>query len=157
MHLSSPVVAPPSNHTDTDPQKLLKRATYVAAHREYFDYLHLLLDRATLPHSNGYLPNLTTMAAMVAELQVLNSTAPWLNGVVLGRFIHRVLPGLLTWHGGIYTIHGARSQAQLAVETTIYRFPEVTGARQSFDAYVPNWQIWTNELDQWQGKNNFES
>lgn len=151
------MTAPHSNHTDWNPKILSKRAAYVAAHREYFDYLHLLLDRAALPHCNVHLPNLTTLVAMVAELQELNSTSPWLNGVVLGRVIHRLLPGLLTWHGGIYTTHGGRSQVQLAIETTIYRFPEVTRARHLFDAYASNWEVWTNELDQWQSKHNFDS
>jgi hypothetical protein len=85
-------VAPHSNHTETSAQLLLKRAAYVVAHREYFDYLHLLLDRAALPHCNVDLPNLTTMAAMVAELQDMNPTLPRLNGVVLGRVLHRLSP-----------------------------------------------------------------
>jgi hypothetical protein len=140
-----------SNHTETSPEKLLKRAAYVAAHREYFDYLHLLLDRAALPHCSVHLPNLTTMAAMAAELRALNPSVPWLNGVVLGRMLHRVLAPLLTWHGGGYdALHSAR-KLNVTQETTVYRFPTVQRCRSAIADFVVAKPAWTNDRDQWQG------
>ena len=139
-----------SNHTDTDPQKLLKRASYVAEHREYFDYLHLLLDRAALPQCNVQLPNLTTMAAMVVELQGLYPTTPWLNGVVLGRLLHRVLPGMLTWHGGRNEAWHSACKLKVTLDTTAYRFPTVQRGRSAVIDFVAAKPAWTNDHDQWQ-------
>ncbi len=151
MHTSSPATTTLSNHTEISPQKLLKRASYIAAHREYFDYLRLLLDRAALPHCSVHLPNLTTMAAMLEELQGLYPTTPWLNGVVFGRLLHRVLPILLTWHGGGYdALHSAR-KVNLTQETTVYRFPTVQRCRSAIADFVIAKPAWTNDRDQWQG------
>jgi hypothetical protein len=141
-----------SNHTETSPQKLLKRAAYVAAHREYFDYLRLLLDRAALPHCDAYLPNLTSMAAMVAEVREMNPTAPWLNGVVLGRMLHRVLPRLLTWHGGRLEEWHSACKLNVTQETTVYRFPTVQRCRSAVADFVATKPAWTNDYDQWQGR-----
>ncbi len=139
-----------SNHTETSPQILLKRAAYVAAHRQYFDYLRLLLDRAALPHCNGHLPNLTTMAAMVGELRELNPTVPWLNAVVLGRLLNRILPNLLTWHGGRHAGLQLPCRTDVLVETTVYRFPEVQRAKLAAEQFVGIGIEWSNNLDQWQ-------
>jgi hypothetical protein len=149
MHLSLPAVDPHSNHTETSSQILLKRAAYVAAHREYFDYLHLLLDRAALPHCNVHLPNLTTMAAMVAELQDMNHMVPWLNSVVLGRVLHRLLPGLLKWHGSDHAIWFHGNQVQIHLSTTCYRFPEVSKARIAYEMFSDSRIDWRNDFDQW--------
>ena len=151
MHLSLPTATQLSNHTETSPQKLLKRASYVAAHREYFDYLRLLLDRAALPHCSVHLPNLTTMAAMVAELQGLYPTTPWLNGVVLGRLLHRVLPILLTWHGGEHDEWHSACKLNVTQQTTVYRFPTVGWCRSAVADFVVAKPAWTNDRDQWQG------
>jgi hypothetical protein len=140
----------PSNHTETSPQILLKQAAYVAAHREYFAYLHLLLDRAALPHCNVHLPNLTTMAAMVAEMRDMNLTAPWLNAVVLGRVLHRVLPTLLAWHGTSYVVCCMSQRVPFHLSTTCYRFPEVVKARNAFESFVGESMDWLNDYDQWQ-------
>jgi hypothetical protein len=150
MHISSPAVAPRSNHTETSAQLLLKQAAYVAAHREYFDYLHLLLDRAALPHCNVHLANLTTMAAMVTELQELNPTAPWLNAVVLGRLLNRVLPRLLTWHGASHVAGSISQRVPIHLSTTTYRFCEVGRARKAFEFFVDESLAWSNDFDQWQ-------
>lgn len=144
-----------SNHTETNAKVLPKRAAYVAAHREYFEYLQLLLDRAALPHCNVHLPNLTTMAAMVAELRVLNPTAPWLNEVVLGRLLHRVLPRLLKWHGGKQSVFASVYSTHFFIETTVYRLPEILLARRSFAMFVLQEIAWSNEHDQWQLKSCF--
>jgi hypothetical protein len=142
---------PTSNHTETSDQILCKRTTYVSAHLEYFDYLHLLLDRAALPHCNVQLPNLTTMAAMVVELQGLYPTTPWLNGVVLGRLLHRVLPGMLTWHGGRDEAWHLACKLKITQETTVYRFPTVQRGRSAVADFVVAKPAWTNDHDQWQG------
>jgi hypothetical protein len=142
--------APHSNHTDWNPKVLSKRVAYVAAHREYFDYLHLLLDRAALPHCDVYLPNLTTMAAMVHELRKLNPTVPWLNAVVLGRLLNRILPNLLTWHGGRHSGWQLPCRTHVLVETTVYRFPEVQRAKLASEQFVGIGIEWSNNLDQWQ-------
>jgi hypothetical protein len=141
-----------SNHTETSPQLLLKRAAYVATHREYFDYLKLLVDRAALPDCNQQLPNLTTMAAMVAEMREANPTAPWLNGVVLGRMLHRVLPRLLTWHGGRLEEWHSACKLNVTQETTVYRFPMVWQCRSAVADFVVAKLAWTNDHDQWQGR-----
>jgi hypothetical protein len=148
MHLSLPAVAPHSNHTETSAQLLLKQAAYLAAHREYFDYLHLLLDRAALPHCNVHLPNLTTMAAMVEELRELNSAAPWLNAIVMGRLLRRVLPGMLTWHGGLHAFVPKGSRGCVFRETTIYRFSEVLRCRHALATHMDCKLFWSNEFDQ---------
>jgi hypothetical protein len=140
-----------SNHTETNPQLLLKRAAYVATHREYFGYLRLLLDRAALPRCDAYLPNLTSMAAMVAEMREMNPTTPWLNGVVLGRMLHRVLPRLLTWHGGRLEEWHSASKLSVTQETTIYRFPMVWQCRSAVADFMVAKLAWTNDHDQWQG------
>lgn len=155
MYFPSPAAATHSNHTETSPQKLLKRAAYVAAHREYFDYLRLLLDRAALPCCNVHLPNLTTIAAMVAELRALNPSVPWLNSVVFGRMLQRVLAPLLTWHGGKQANWYSPTHVSVIVETTIYRFPEVQKARFGFERFIDTEWSWQNDLDQWQGTPSF--
>ncbi len=140
-----------SNHTETSPQILLKRAAYVATHREYFGYLRLMLDRAALPHCNIHLPNLTTMAAMVDELRELNPTVPWLNAIVWGRVLHRVLPGLLTWHGSGHEAWHSACKLNVTQETTIYRFPTVRRCRSAIADYAVTKPAWTNDHDQWLG------
>ncbi len=139
-----------SNHTETSPQILLKRASYVAAHREYLDYLRLLLDRAALPRCNVHLPNLTTMSAMVTELRAFYPTAPWLNAVVLGRVLHRVLAPLLTWHGGGQEKWHSICKLNVTQETTVYRFPTVRRCRNAIADYLVAKPPWTNDHDQWQ-------
>ena len=139
-----------SNHTEPSAPILPKRAAYVAAHREYFAYLHLLLDRAALPHCNVHLPNLTTMAAMVNELRELNTTAPWLNSVVLGRVLRRVLPKFLKWHGGKQVLSLPGNSPLMHVETTVYRFPEVKSARFEYDTFSGRLGKWSTNFDQWQ-------
>jgi hypothetical protein len=157
MHLFSPATALCSNHTEPSPRILLKRAAYVAAHREYFDYLCMLLDRAALPHCNVHLPNLTTIAAMVAELQDMNPTLPWLNSVVLGRVLHRLLPGLLKWHGSAHSVCLEGHPVQIHLSTTCYRFPEVGRARIAYEMFSDARVDWSNYCDQWQSGSIFDS
>jgi hypothetical protein len=149
MHSPFPAVAPPSNLTEPSSQILSQRARYVAAHREYLDYLHLLLNRAALPHCNRYLPNLTSIAALVGELRELNPAAPWLNAVVLGRLLNRVLPGLLHWHGNSYAVSRQPSYPPLIVTTTEYRFCEVGRARLAYSAFLMSELEWESDYDQW--------
>ena len=140
-----------SNHTETNSKVLRQRAVYAAAHHEYFVYLHHLLDIAALPASDAPLPNMTTMAAMVMELRAMHPTVPRLNGVVLGRVLHRVLPPpLLTWHGGLHQCLHLPNHSLFAVETTIYRFPEVGRSRQAFENYSNRTIVWSSVVDQWQ-------
>lgn len=140
-----------SNHTETVAQLLSKRVAYVAAHREYLAYLRHLLDTATLPASAAPLPNMTMMAAMVAEMRAMHPTAPWLNGVVLGRVLHRVLPTpLLTWHGTNHLFRAYPQRVQIQMATTCYRFPEVRKARNFFALFMGEIWDWSNEFDQWQ-------
>ena len=137
--------------TETTPKILASRASYVAAHRPYFDYLHHLLDTATLPASDVPLPNLTTIAAMVAELRAMHPAAPWLNGVVLGRLLHRVLPSpLLTWHGSRHSDTQMWVPVPILRETTTYRFPMVQRCRCAFIEFVDGEISWSNSPDQWQ-------
>jgi hypothetical protein len=35
------------------------------------------------------------------------------------------------------------------VETTVYRLPEVQRARRSFDDFVGEKRLWSNDFDQW--------
>jgi hypothetical protein len=143
-------ISSPSNHTEQTPQQLANRMAYVVDHLVYFDYVQTLLDRAALPHSNIYQPNLTSMAAMVAELQELNPTSPWLNAVVLGRVLNRVLPRLLTWHG-VSRVEGETPQrVPILLTTTAYRFCEVFKAREAFELFVGESLGWSNDYDQWQ-------
>ena len=139
-----------SNHTETCPKKLRKRAAYVAAHREYFEYLRRLLDAATLPASTQALPNLTNMAAMVQELQSLHPHIPNLNAIVFGRLLNRVLPSLLTWHGGQCPVRYLPRGILLILESTKYRFPEVGRARAAFEHFTMSVVLWSNNHDQWQ-------
>ena len=139
-----------SNHTETCPKKLRKRAAYVAAHREYFEYLRRLLDAATLPASTRALPNLTNMASMVQELQSLHPHAPNLNAIVFGRLLNRVLPSLLTWHGGQCPARYLPRGILLILESTKYRFPEVGRARAAFEHFTMSVVLWSNNHDQWQ-------
>ena len=139
-----------SNLTETTTKKLRQRAVFVAAHIEYFCYLHHLLDTATLPASDVPLPNMTTMAAMVVELRAMNPTAPWLNGVVLGRLLHRVLPSpLLTWHGGKHVAYSLPCDSPVYVATSVYRFPEVQRARRAIEIGAEQERAWSNNFDQW--------
>jgi hypothetical protein len=149
MHSPSPATATLSNHTDRSPKKLSKRSAYVAAHREYFDYLYLLLNRAALPCCNQSLPNLTTMAALVGELRELNPAAPWINAVVLGRLLNRVLPGLLRWHGSTYAVSRLSPYSPFYATTTEYRFCEVGRARLALTAFLMSELEWESDHDQW--------
>ena len=87
---------------------------------------------------------------MVEEMQVLNPAAPWLNGVVLGRMLHRVLAPLLTWHGGRQANWYPPTHTLVIAETTLYRFPEVQKARLGFERFIDAERNWQNDLDQWQ-------
>lgn len=140
-----------SNHTETNSQILSKRVAYVAAHREYFVYLHHLLNTAMLPASCVPLPNMTTIAAMVAEMRAMHPTAPWLNGVVLGRVLHKVLPTpLLTWHGGRHGSWHPLSPTRVFVETTAYRVPEIQKAKLAFEHFTGEDLNWCHDHEQWQ-------
>ena len=153
MTLLVSAAAPRSNLTDADAKILHRRAAYVAAHRQYFDYLRHLLDTATLPASDVPLPNMTTMAAMVAEMRAMHPTAPRLNGVTLGRVLHRVLPSpLLTWHGGRHVTYSLPSGSAVFMATTVYRFSEVQKARWAFKFHSKQTVVWHNNYDQWQAK-----
>lgn len=143
-------ISSPSNHTEQTPQKLANRMAYVMDHLVYFDYLQTLLDRAALPHCNIYEPNLTSMAAMVAELRELNPTLPWINAIVLGRVLHRVLPRLLTWHGASHAARGKFCRVPIILPTTTYRFCEVSTGREAFELFVGESLHWSNDYDQWQ-------
>ena len=146
-HFSSNAV---SNHTETTSKIVASRASYVATHTEYFDYLLHLLDTATLPSSEVSLPNLTTMAAMLVELRAMHPAAPWLNGVVLGRLLHRVLPSpLLTWHGGKHMAYRLPCGSPVYVATSVYRFPEVQRARRAIEIGAEQERAWSNNFDQW--------
>ena len=140
-----------SNHTETSAKVLSKRAAYLTVHREYIAYLQHLLDTATLPASEVPLPNMTTMAAMVGELRAIHAPAPWLNSIVLGRVLHRVLPSpLLTWHGGQHSARHLPARILIILETTIYRFPELGRARAAFELFGRCGVEWSNDFDQWQ-------
>ena len=149
-HFSSIAV---SNLTETTVKKLRQRAAYLAAHGEYLGYLRHLLDTATLPASTQALPNLTNMAAMVQELQSLHPHIPNLNAIVFGRLLNRVLPSLLTWHGGQCPVRHLPRGILLILETTIYRFPEVGRARAAYQRYTMRVVEWSNDHDQWQAFN----
>ena len=140
-----------SNPTETTVKKLRQRAAYVAKHRAYFGYLRHILDTATLPASTQ--PNLTSMAAMVRDLQSLYPYTPNLNAIVLGRLLNRVLPSLLTWHGGQCPVRHLPRGILLILETTIYRFPEVGRARAAYQRYTMRVVEWSNDHDQWQALN----
>jgi hypothetical protein len=137
------------NHTEANPKILPKRAAYVASHWPYVNYMELLLDRASLPASTWALPNVTNMAAMVSELRSLYPEAPRLNAIVLGRFLHRFLSPLLTWHGGYYAEAKRRFGALHHCETTAYRLPEVQRSRMAFEAFTQTEFTWSNDFDQW--------
>jgi hypothetical protein len=139
-----------SNHTEPSAKKLHKRNRYIAKHRPYVDYLLLLLDRASLPASTYAQPNITSMGAMVDELRLLNPDVAELNSIVLGRFLHRVLPTLLTWHGGQYSARYLPKNILISLETTIYRFPEVGRSRAALEAFGMCGIEWPNDFDQWQ-------
>jgi hypothetical protein len=145
----------PSIHTEQTPQQLAKRIVYVIDHLAYFDYVQSLLDRAALPHCDIHQPNLTSMSAMVAELQELNPTAPWLNGVILGRVLNRTLPRLVTWHGVSHVAGGMSQRIAVHVSTTTYRFCEVGKARKAFELFVGESLDWSNDFDQWQSPKYF--
>ena len=149
-HFSSITV---SNPTETTVKKLRQRAAYVAAHRTYLIYLLHLLDTATLPASTQAQPNLTSMAAMVQELRSLHPHMPNLNAIVFGRLLNRVLPSLLTWHGGQCPVRHLPRGILLILETTIYRFPEVGRARAAYERYTMRIVEWSNDHDQWQCTN----
>ncbi len=139
-----------SNPTENSYQKLRKRNRYIAKHRPYLDYLLLLLERASLPASTYAQPNITSMAAMVEELRKLNPNNSRLNHIVLGRFLHRVLSPLLTWHGGTYAAQHLSPNILLIMETTIYRFPEVGRSRSALEAFGMCGIEWSYDFDQWQ-------
>ena len=152
MHLSSPTTAPRSNHTENNARLLRQRAAYVERHQPYIAYLHLLLDRASLPASKWAQPNLTNMAAMVHELRGLNPEIEGLNGVVLGRFLHSILSPLLTWHGAQHLASPAFGLPPfISIESTTYRFPEVTRTRVLFEAFCVT-ADWSTDFDQWQAE-----
>lgn len=144
-------ISSPSNHTEQTPQQLANRMAYIVDNLVYFDYVKTLLDRAALPHCNIYQPNLTSMAAMVAELQELNPTVPWINAIVLGRVLHRVLPRLLTWHGASHAARDMPRRVPINLTTTTYRFCEVFKAREALELFVGERLHWSNDFDQWQG------
>ena len=139
------------NLTERSPKLVRQRAAYMAAHKPYVNYLHLLLDRASLPASVWALPNVTNMAAMVSELQSLYPEAPRLNAIVLGRFLHRILSPLLTWHGGYHAEAMGHGGVLLHRETTSYRLPEVQRSRVAFEAFTQTEFTWSNDFDQWRG------
>ena len=139
-----------SNHTEHHTKTLARRARYAAAHKEYFDYLHHLLDTATLPASTYAQPNVTSMADMMVELRAAHRAALWLNAVVLGRLLNRILPSLLTWHGGYCPARNLPRGILLVLETTKYRFPEVGRARAAYERYTNSVVDWSNNCDQWQ-------
>lgn len=143
-----------SNLTETCREVLRHRAAFLTAHREYIEYLQHLLDTATLPASEVPLPNMTTMAAMVAEMRPMHPTAPWISGVVLGRVLHRVLPApLLTWHGSRHQYFLSGS-LPVTCETTLYRFPMVQRCRTALSEYLATPAVWLNAHDQWQFARN---
>ena len=139
-----------SNHTEPSVKKLHKRARYIAKHRPYVDYLLLLLERVSLPSSTYAQPNVTSMGAMVEELRLLNPDVAEVNSIVLGRFLHRVLSPLLTWHGGQYSARYLPKNILISLETTIYRFPEVWRSRAALEAFGMCGIEWSNDFDQWQ-------
>jgi len=139
-----------ANHTEPSAKQLHKRTRYIAKHRPYVDYLFLLLERASLPASTYAQPNVTSMAAMVEELRKLNPNDSGLNHIVLGRFIHRVLSSLLTWHGGTYAAQLLSPNILLIMETTVYRFPEVGRSRAALEAFGMCGFEWSHDFDQWQ-------
>jgi hypothetical protein len=139
-----------SNHTEPSAKKLHKRTRYIAKHRPYVDYLLLLLDRVSLPASTYAQPNVTSIGAMVDELRLLNPSVAELNSIVLGRFLHRVLSPLLTWHGGQYSARYLPRNILMSLETTIYRFPEVGRSRAALEAFGMCGIEWSNDFDQWQ-------
>jgi hypothetical protein len=115
-------------------------------------FLRLLLDRAALPYCNVHLQNLTTMTSMVGELQELSPPAPWLNAIVLGRVLHRVLTGLLTWHGASHIVWSKSKHDPIVFETTCYRFSEVGRARKAFKSFLGDQMDWSNDFDRWQNE-----
>jgi hypothetical protein len=139
-----------SNHTESDAKKLRKRFRYISKHCVYLDYLRLLLDRASLPASTFALPNTSNMAALSQELRELYPHIPDLNHIVLGRVLNRVLPSVLTWHGGQHAMQVWPRSILLIMETTIYRFPEVGRGRTAFESFAMRTVRWRNDLDQWQ-------
>jgi hypothetical protein len=142
-------MSPISNPTESSSKLLLKRASYVAEHQPHLGYVRHLLETATLPRSVVSWPNQTTMAAMLADSRGMSPSDQILNAVVLGRVLHRVLPGLLTWHGGRHVEWGAGG-VPVICETTIYRFPIVQRCRDAFAAFVAVPLLWSNDYDQWQ-------
>ncbi len=139
-----------SNHTESNAKKLRKRVRYIGKHWAYLDYLRLLLDRASLPGSTFALPNTSNMAAMSQELRELYPHIPDLNHIVLGRVLNRVLPSVLTWHGGQHAVQLWPRNILLIMETTTYRLPEIGRGRKSFELFVMRTVHWSNDLDQWQ-------
>lgn len=148
--------APCSNPTDYAPQQLRKRRAYLAAHMPYVDYLRLILDRASLPNSTSAQPNVTNIAAMAHELQGMNPRVVGLNAVVLGRFLHRILYPLLTWHGGYHALGKGHCGADIFQETTVYRLPEIGRSRAAFADFTETANRWSNDHDQWQWPNRGE-
>lgn len=144
---------PFSNHTEALQKIWPKRAAYLAAHGSYVAYLQLLLDRASLPASTWAVPNVTNIAAMVAEMGCLYPEMPKLNAIVLGRFLNRILFPLLRWHGGYHAVAKGYCDVVEYQETTNYRLPEVRRSRTAFERFTKNEVTWSNDLDQWHAFN----
>ena len=137
-----------SNLTENSAELLQKRAAYVATHQPYVGYIRRLLETATLPPSEVGWANQTTMAAMMAELRVFCLCETATNPIVLGRALHRVIPHLLTWHGGRHVeLHGG---VPVFSESTVYRFPQVQRCRDALAEFLAAPMSWPNEYDQWQ-------
>lgn len=137
-----------SNLTESSSKILQNRTAYVASHQPYLSYVCHLLATATLPPSEVGWANQTTMAAMVAELRTSCPCERPPNSIVLGRALHRILPSLLTWHGGRHVEwHGA---VPVVSESTIYRFPQLQTCRNALAVFVAAPLPWPNEHDQWQ-------
>ena len=69
--------------------------------------------------------------------------------VVLGRVLHGLLSGLLTWQGEVQAF--ALSLGGVAIfGQTICRFPEVLRARRAIDSLTGRLKVWSRGIDQWQ-------
>ena len=141
--------AHPANPTEPDAKELVRRAAYVAAHRPYFAFIAHLLETARLPTCRCRWANVTTISALTTALTRLHPEVIGLNGIVLGRVMHRVVPGLLTWHGEVHPVAVSPYGTAIFGQTTAYRFPELWRARQSFELCTGRTIRW-NSLTEWQ-------
>jgi len=122
-------------------------------------YLYQVLDEGHLPQPDapGNGAGVTTIAAMHDHMKRTQPRADYVQLPLFGRTLTKLFPGVEKIQSGQFVV-GRDANGCLRTERSMrYRFPPLKQCRHLFGAFIGQEVPWSNDLEEWQGGDEFDA